>query len=306
MLMLLGLALPLAILGFGLSGGSDNDDEDMVTLDGTDDADRLEGDEGSDFISGNGGDDILIGNAGNDTLLGHEGDDVLEGANGDDMLCSGDGDDVVFGNVGHDLLEGQEGNDFLSGDYGFDSIFGNEGDDIMVGGRGGDLVNGNDGDDLVFGGIIENLPLNLQEMTALRDGGSLAELNGGIEMRDDSVGNELWGGAGDDNLILGSGDVADGNSGADTYHIMSEQNGNVAPVISSYIPDQDAITVIVRDVDADADISVTDEGEDAIIRMGDTILARVSGAAGTLATADVTLIAESTVTQLFDPNGVAA
>lgn len=304
MLMLLGLALPMAILGFAMDGGSD--DEDTVEVSGTEDADRLEGEQGVDFIDGLEGDDVMNGRAGNDTIFGREGDDVLQGEDGDDMLCSGDGDDVITGNRGQDLIEGQGGDDFVSGDYGWDNVRGDDGNDTVIGGRGGDLVNGGAGDDLVFGGIIDGVPLNLEELTALRDGGSLEDINGGIDMRDDSLGNELWGAAGDDDLILGSGDVADGNSGADTYHIMSEQNTGPAPVISSYIVGEDAITVIVDDVDADADISVSDVNGDAVIRMGDTVIARVSGAAGTLAASDITLIAEQTVESLFDPNGAAA
>lgn len=302
MLMLLGLALPLAILGLDL--GSD-DEENSVEVEGTEEADRIEGELGDDFLDGHGGDDVLNGRAGDDTIFGREGDDVLEGADGNDMLCSGEGDDVITGNRGQDLIEGQGGDDFVSGDYGWDSVFGNEGNDTVLGGRGSDVVNGGEDDDLVFGGIIDGVPLNLEELEALRDGSSLSDLNGGIDMRDDSLSNTVWGGAGDDDLILGSGDIADGNSGADTYHIMSEQVNSEeigAPVISSFAANEDAITIIVDDTDADADISVTDDGDDSVIRMGDTVLARVEGSAGTLTAADISLISESFVEGLFDPN----
>lgn len=302
MLMLLGLALPLAIFGLDLGG---SDDDNSVSEEGTEANDTLEGGEGDDFLDGQAGDDILHGRAGDDTIFGREGDDVLEGADGDDMLCSGDGDDVVTGNRGQDLIEGQGGEDFVSGDYGWDSVFGNEGNDTVLGGRGGDVVNGGEDDDLVFGGIIEGVPLNLEELEALRDGGSLSDVNGGIEMRDDSLSNTVWGGAGDDDLILGSGDIADGNSGADTYHIMSEQIAADTvgeATISSYVAEEDTITIIVDDTEAEADISVTDDGDDSVIRLGDTVLARVEGSAGTLSAADISLISESFVESLFDPN----
>ena len=303
MLMLLGLALPLAILGFAFEGG--DDDDDAVTLEGSEQDDVFSGDEGDDFIDGQAGDDIMNGRAGDDTIFGREGEDVLQGEDGDDMLCSGDDDDVVTGNRGHDLIEGQGGDDFVSGDYGWDTVRGDEGNDTVVGGRGGDVVNGGDGDDLVFGGIIEGVPLNLEELEALRDGTSLSDINGGIELRDDSLGNTVWGGAGADNLVLGSGDVADGNSGADTYHIMSEQvdaeNGGAA-TISSFIADEDSITIIVDDTETEEEVSVTDDGDDSVIRLGDTVLARVEGSAGTLTAADISLISEELVESLFDPN----
>ncbi|WP_162171778.1 calcium-binding protein [Sulfitobacter donghicola] len=302
--MLLGLALPLAALGFAFDGGSD--DEDSVELVGTEADDRFEGELGDDFIDGQAGDDVMNGRAGNDTIFGREGDDVLQGEDGDDMLCSGDGDDVITGNTGQDLLEGQEGNDFVSGDYGWDTVRGNEGEDTVIGGRGGDVLAGNQGDDVLFGGIIEGVPLNLEELTELRDGGSLADINGGIDMRDDSLGNELYGGSGNDQLIIGSGDQATGGTGEDTFNIMSEQNTVMMATITDFDTAEDAITVIVEDTAEDADITVSEDGGDAVIQMGDTVLARVEGAGGTLQAEDVTLVAQNAIEAMFDPNGAAA
>ncbi|WP_299023669.1 calcium-binding protein [uncultured Sulfitobacter sp.] len=308
MLMLLALAVPLAVLGFAVDGGSDDDETtDQI---GTEADDRFEGETGDDFIDGQAGDDIMNGRAGDDTIFGREGEDVLQGQDGDDMLCSGEGDDVVTGNTGHDLIEGQGGDDFVSGDYGFDTVRGDEGNDTVLGGRGGDVVEGNDGDDVIFGGIIEGVPLNLEELTALRDGGSLEDINGGIEMRDDSLGNTLRGGTGDDDIIIGSGDWVGGGVGDDTFHIMSEQTelreGETETRIIDYNGDDDAITVIVDDTAADADINVVIDGEDAIVQMGDTVLARVEGAGASLTAADITLVAQNTAQSLFDPNPATA
>ena len=298
--------LPLALLGIALD---DDDDESSVTENGTDEADRIEGTQGDDFLDGEAGDDVLNGRAGNDTLFGRDGEDVLQGEDGDDMLCSGDGDDIITGNVGRDLIEGQEGDDWASGDYGMDTVHGNEGNDTLVGGRGTDAMLGDEGDDLVFGGILEGAPLNLEEMTQVRDGATLADVNGSLDIRDDSHGNTLRGGSGDDNLVLGSGDIAIGDDGEDTFHVFSEQNegyGDNAPLIRAFNAEEDAITVIVDDVDADQDITVTNENGDALVRMGDVILARVEGGAGQIGTPDISLISESFVESLFDPNGAAA
>jgi Ca2+-binding RTX toxin-like protein len=304
MLMLLGLALPMAILGFAFN---DSDDEDSVELVGTEEADRFEGEEGNDFIDGMAGDDVMNGRAGDDTIFGRDGDDVLQGEDGDDMLCSGEGNDIVTGNRGQDLIEGQGGDDWVSGDYGWDTVRGDEGNDTVIGGRGSDDVRGGEGDDLIFGGIIDGIPLDLDEMVELRGGDSLNDLNGDIELRDDSLGNTLVGGEGDDDLIVGSFDVANSGFGNDTFHIMSEQSDpSAGATITGYNNAEDAITVIVDDTEADYDITVTDEGDDAVIRLGDRVLATVQDRAGDVAVEDITLIAESTVATLFDPNSVAA
>lgn len=303
MLLLLGIALPLAILGFGF-GSDDDDSADDVTLEGTEEDDRLEGGTGNDFIDGLEGDDVMNGRAGNDIIFGRGGEDVLQGEDGDDMLCSGDDNDIVFGNRGQDLIEGQGGDDLVSGDYGFDSVRGDEGNDTVIGGRGGDDVRGGDGDDIVYGGIIDGLPLNLEEMQEVRDGASLAKVNNGIELRDDSLGNTLFGGQGDDDLIVGSLDVANGGMGSDTFHIMSEQTDpDAGATITGFNTEEDALTIIVDDVDAELDITVTDEGDDAVIRSGENVLARIQDRAGLVDVSSITLIASSTAAALFDPNG---
>lgn len=302
MLMLLGL-LPLALVGFAF----DNDDDDnSVEVVGTADDDNIEGTQGDDFLDGGAGDDVLIGRAGDDTIFGREGDDVLQGEDGNDMLCSGDGNDVITGNRGHDTLEGQGDDDWVSGDYGHDLVRGDDGNDTVIGGRGIDTVEGGDGDDLVFGGIINNLPLNEEELVALRDGDSLEELNGGIEIRDDRFANILRGGVGDDDIVMGSGDRAGGGVGEDTFHLMSEQNeeGGEASIMD-YNGDDDAITVIVDDTEnPESDVDVQDDGADALVLFGDQVLVRIEGAAGSLTAADISLISESTVEGLFDPNPV--
>lgn len=204
-------------------------------------------------------------------------------------------------------LKGQGGDDFVSGDYGNDDVNGNEGSDTVVGGRGADDINGQEGDDVLFGGIIEGLPLNLEEMEALRNGESLADLNNGIDLRDDQRGNTLRGGDGDDDLIVGSGDDAAGGTGADTFHLLSEQeNNNAGEAVIRALSGNDALTIIVEDTDDDTEVTVEQDGDDAIVSYGDNVLARVVGAGETLEASDITLIAESTAAQLFDPNAPVA
>lgn len=301
MLMLLAF-VPLALIGFTLVGDDDDDD----TINGTPEDDRIEGETGDDLIDAQAGDDVLNGRAGDDTIFGGEGVDILQGQDGDDLLDAGDGDDFATGNTGADTLEGQAGDDWLSGDLDADLVRGDDGNDTVIGGRGADVVEGGEGDDLIFGGILQGIPLTLEEMTEVRDGATLEEVNGTLQIHDDSVGNVLNGGSGADDLVVGSLDMVSGGAGSDTFHLMSGQSDEGAATILDFSADSDAITVIVDDPDADADIDVTTDGADALVVIGDTVLARVQGAAETLTTADVTLIAASAVERLFDPNGVAA
>ncbi|UWR23757.1 calcium-binding protein [Sulfitobacter sp. S190] len=305
MLMLLSMVLPIALVG-GLIANNDDDDNDGVNEQGTENDDTLSGGQGDDFVDGEGGNDILQGLAGDDTIFGRDGDDVLEGADGDDMLCSGDGDDVITGNRGGDTIEGQGGDDWVSGDYGRDNVNGNEGNDTVLGGRGTDTVSGAEGDDIVFGGIVDGVPLSVDELADLRDGATLEQASEDpLGLRDDKYSNQLSGGIGDDQLILGSGDVAEGGEGDDIFHIMSEQNGEEgfgAPTITDFNDAEDAVTLIVEDTDADLDVTVEASGDDAIIRLGDAVVGTVSGAAGTLTAGDIALVAEQDALALLNPN----
>ncbi|AXI46152.1 hypothetical protein C1J03_09040 [Sulfitobacter sp. SK012] len=307
MILILSLLLPVALIGVVVANHDDDDDDSGESLEGAENADTLEGGQGDDFLDGGAGDDDLVGLAGDDTIFGREGDDIITGEDGADMLCSGDGDDFITGNRGSDTIEGQGGDDFISGDYSADLLRGNEGSDTLVGGRGFDNLGGFSGDDVLFGGIVNALPLDLEEMDALRDGTStLADLNGGqVDMRDDSLGNILYGGAGDDDLILGSQDMGTGGNGEDTFHVLNEQAGAGVATIMDYDEVDDSVTVIVEN-DTDVNVTVNNNDGDAIVRVDGTVVARVTGAGGTLSAGDITVLTEATVVQLFEPNAPAA
>lgn len=54
------------------------------------------------------------------------------------------------------------------------------------------------------------------------------------------------------------------------------------------------------------DLQLGEDCEDAIISLGEIMVARVTGRAGAFAASDVRLIAKSTTKQLFEPNAAAA
>lgn len=308
MMMILALGLPMLLMG--LVNGEDG--PEIEETDGTSEAERIDGGEQWDFISGFEGDDTLTGGDGLDTLLGHEGDDVLIGNNNDDMLCSGEGDDVISGNRGNDLIEGQEGNDFATGDYGNDRVFGNDGDDTLIGGRSMDLVNGGAGDDIVYGGILRGVPLEEDELLAIADGESLADVLAAsdldIDMREDDRVDTLRGNMGNDILFVGNGDNAAGGQGEDTFNLMlDDDNTDMGPAqINDFNASEDTINIVFDAPLGVEEITIETDGEDAIVLADGVQLAVVSGAAGTLAAEDISLLTEDSIVGLFDPNAPAA
>jgi len=305
-MMILAFALPLLLVGLMVTDGDDGADE-AEAFEGTPGDDTMTGSTGNELLRGNGGDDLLQGLDGDDTLFGNAGDDALIGDGGDDMLCSGIGDDVVTGSRGEDPIEGQEGNDWVSGDYSNDLVYGNDGEDTVLGGRGLDVLGGGNGNDVLFGGIITGVPLEADQMEDLSNGGSLADILAedgfGINMRDDLRDDEIYGGVGDDTMFVGGLDNAYGGLGADTFNVMADHTStmNIAN-IQDYNAADDNVGVVVNDGDEDMEITVSDDGGDALVMGDGVVLARVMGAAGTLSAASISVLSESSVASMFDPN----
>jgi Ca2+-binding RTX toxin-like protein len=278
------------------------------TLTGDEGNDTVLGQEGRDSISGGAGDDIALGGQSQDTINGDDGDDVILGEQGDDDLIGGNGDDLVLGGAGSDILTGSGGKDWVEGEEGDDSLSGGFGFDTLIGGEGNDNLRGENGGDVLFGGTVEGTPLDTAQLVQLRDGASLADVLGtnataNVVLLDDGNADDLSGGNSDDTLYLGAGDAGAGDAGADTFAILADQATNQAQdfaLIKDYTSTEDAIAVVVQDGTTPV-ISVTADGNDSIISIGDTVLARVTGAASTLTAANVTIIASPTVGAL-DPN----
>lgn len=139
------------------------------------------------------GNDSIDGGAGNDTIFGEAGDDTLLGGNNSDVLDGGEGADLLDGGAGTDTLDGGDGADSLIGGGGNDSMLGGTGNDTLDGGFGSDTLRGGDGDDL------------------LREG-STGGLNGA-----------LYGEAGNDTLLSGTGTGADLLDGGDDNDLLVDQ-----------------------------------------------------------------------------------
>lgn len=195
--------------------------------------------------------ETLLGTGGDDIILGHGGNDRLDGGNGNDTLDGGDGDDVLIGGNGYNVLIGGHGADVLDGrsDYGMstasyahatsgvslslvsggtggeaagDSFFNIyevdgsayadqiEGDDVantLIGGAGDDVLSGLGGSDYLDGGSGTD--------TLYGGDGNDTNVQSPYGFVDDGAVDHVYGGAGNDYLMGGAGDVIDGGAGND-------------------------------------------------------------------------------------------
>jgi Ca2+-binding RTX toxin-like protein len=177
------------------------------------------------------------------TMLG--GNDTVGGRYGNDLIDGGVGNDRLDGDQGADTLIGGDGNDTLDGGLGLDHVSGGAGDDAIVFSGDGDVIDGGAGyDTLVFYNTDGRPLVDLDARLLPRDGTIL--LNGqkgtGLEMieqrlgqlgeGDDrfllgqlwSAGLELYGGAGDDQIMSGNGNSQlTGDAGND---VLTSFNGD--------------------------------------------------------------------------------
>ncbi len=226
---------------------------------GTGGEDALTGGFNDDMISGTDGQDALFGGEGADTLLGGGGNDELHGDTGDDLLQGGDGVDFLDGGDGNDTLDGGAGRDLLFGGDGDDVLAGGAGDDFLQGGMGSDTLNGGSGNDVLDGTFGRN----------------------GMDHDDGDV---LWGGDGDDTIIVGQGDIAHGNDGADLFIAGSYiEAAEVAGSVTDFDPGMDRIEVIFDpDLHPNPILEVLDfeDGSGADIVLNGEVILSVTGAQG--------------------------
>lgn len=174
------------------------------------------------------GDLIIDAGDGDDEVIGGDGDDLIRGGKGDDVLIGGKGDDVLDGGDGNDLLIGGEGDDFL---------FGRDGDDTLIGGEGNDLLDGGEGNDTAdYSDDSEGVTVDLGTGRATGIGigrDTLVSIENVIGGSGDDVliGNDaaniLFGGAGNDRIVIGAGDMAEGGDGDDRIEAIAGGTGGI-------------------------------------------------------------------------------
>ena len=185
--------------------GNEGDDE----LRGEAGWDTIEGGVGADTIYGGDGTDKIYGNAASSTASTADGNNIIRGGNDDDYISSSAGNDFIYGELGNDVIKagagndriwGGLGNDEIDGGDGADEAYGDSGDDKVQGGLGNDLVEGGSGNDLLAANIVTSKVTD-------------AEVVG---IQEDSAGNTLVGGEGNDRLWgSNKNDVLSGYTGDD-------------------------------------------------------------------------------------------
>lgn len=306
------LLIPLA-LAFAFSGIFDEEVERIAEengLDGFDpDApsvyDEREVDFGSnapDTLTGTNGDDALFALGQTDLVRALAGDDLVEAGTNNDTVFGGAGDDIIGGGTGFDVLYGDAGDDALLGNGGDDLLIGRSGDDLLIGGGGADSLNGGAGDDILISGNVDvegegTLDVSATALAAVRtysdgslEGADFAALEeegalNGVDTSflqdapEETQGGDLRGGIGDDLLVLAGGDTASGGEGEDIFVLneaMVEQN---TVQITDYNAAEDIIA-LEYDGSTAPEPEIRDREGDAVIFIGDDIIARVSGGAG--------------------------
>jgi Ca2+-binding RTX toxin-like protein len=153
--------------------------------------------------------------------------EILDGHGGDDLVNGFDGQDLIHGGDGNDTLNGGDETgptaptygDAIDGGAGDDTISGGGGRDILVGGLGADTINGDDGDDFIADG---DTGLFTTTASTFISGWGLQEVRLQLiidrHAPDQSV-DTLNGGAGNDTIVAGLGDIIDGGDGSDRAEV---------------------------------------------------------------------------------------
>jgi Tol biopolymer transport system component/Ca2+-binding RTX toxin-like protein len=185
---------------------------------------------GNDILSGTDPGDTALVLTGADAIGLLAGDDAYDARGGDDWVSGGDGNDLINGGSGNDTLLGDAGSDKLIGDGGNDKLYGGDGTDLLVGGAGADAFDGGAGLDRVDYDNAVTLILGASgTAVAGSTGDAIGDTFSGIEhIRGSDQADVIdvstaigivYGGAGDDTLIGGSGtNQINGDAGNDTIY----------------------------------------------------------------------------------------
>jgi Ca2+-binding RTX toxin-like protein len=243
--------------------GTDNDDVIRTVAAGGSLGGLPDATDAGDTIIAGAGNDTIIAGSGDDVIDAGDGDDIVDAGDGNDIVAGGDGVDVLDGGDGWDTLDftnapggvafvlgqgdvfndgygntetgivnfeyayGSMHDDFMAGGPGFNVLFGQDGDDSIYGGAGPDILYGQAGSDLLVGEEGAD--------TLYGDGAGGAEDDVLVGGRNDIIGpngqraddfetDTLYGGGGNDTLVLGVGDFGHGEAGDDRFEFAIDIN----------------------------------------------------------------------------------
>lgn len=230
---------------------------------------------------------LIEGTDGADTLFGTDSIDILSGEDGDDLLRALDGIDVLLGGGGDDMLFGQDGEDLLAGGEGNDTLHGGKESDILLGEAGNDTLFGGPGDDILVG--LDGLSRSLETSDFLIDQPTSGFLS--VQEPTESEANALYGGDGDDAILLGEGDTATGGDGDDTFSVAFwVDDAANAPLITDYDEEFDAIEIEYPASEPAPTITLGNDSDSTLVFADGGLVLRVQGDGGPFFPGDVRLI----------------
>lgn len=283
----LGL-LFMGLAASSFSGSGDTDDE-HIAPELTNPTDGDEPPENVEPVERDGDLGIMIeGNHHAEHIIGTGGPDLLDGGAGDDTIQSLAGNDALIGNHGHDALKSGAGEDFLAGGRGDDLLQGESGADTLLGDAGRDTLYGGSGDDWLYGADLTGREVEVADFHEDRETATELEYNEPTAREET---DELFGGDGNDQLILGEHDIANGGEGRDTFKIGLWVEHN-APFLTDFDPDEDLVAILVPDSEPLPTISVERVGNETHVLANDVIMARIDGQADGFGASDVVLVGQ--------------
>ena len=133
-----------------------------------------------------------------------------------------------------DHFVGSDDDDTILADAEMDYVDGLQGDDLIIGATAGGTLDGGAGNDILTG------------VAAAKDQASgITDLVGDGE-------HHLIGGEGDDSIMAGAGDIAEGGSGEDVFYLDGSPSDGLSPIqIEDFDPDEDQIIVCIPTNEAD-------------------------------------------------------
>ena len=250
----------------------------------------------SEDIFGEDGTDFIIGGPGADYINGGSGFDVASystattGVRIDLTADTGTGDaagdsyrsiEQIEGSSSADTLIGDSGNNVFDGLSGNDTLEGRDGNDVLIGGLGRDTLNGGSGSDFVsYSTSAYSVQIDLQRGTSTGGDASGDRLIS-IENVEGSESADTLKGNSSNNMLVGLGgnDTIEGGAGLDT---LTGGGGRDRFVIRGGGTDTITDFDLIKDqllVEATyfSDLSFSQSGSDALIRLGGQTIARLKG-----------------------------
>ncbi len=199
--------------------------------------------------------------------LGTQADDDIRTGSGDDAVFAGRGDDEISTGAGDDYISLRTSFPFAgegSLGWGDNTVNAGSGDDRVLGGMGDDMVQGGAGQDLILGGGGADKLW----------GGDGNDVIDAFDV-DNPAPDSVFGGTGDDRMVLNDGDEATGGAGRDIFDIEEFARGDDVVRVTDFRPGQDILRVGVDG--GNMDVRTEASGNDTRIFVGNREVALLEG-----------------------------